>query len=284
VALPPWLVQSQEWAKAAYEILKPIGIVVAGWWTYRRFIADRPRIARAKIDATVTVLEESSAYTIVRANVSLTNTGPVRIVLREGRVELQRIRPLPSGIQAALSNGTAPEAETGHFPWTTAARPSNPHAVTHRHPFGQGKHAYVDVECGQTEELAFDFCVPSEIERCFLYAHFQNTTKSRRRLLWNRGPEIGWASTTAWEFVTANGRKRVIRMNDATAPSYGTKIDAESEDRMTKKQAIETVPNERLVPRDRKDQRLRPSLPEQLPPTVIPQPSTPATSPSEPKK
>jgi hypothetical protein len=188
-----------------------LAVIAAGWWTYKRFIEGRPSIARAKIDAAVVVLEEHAGVTFLRANVSVKNTGPVRIKLSEVSVELQRIRPLPAKLVEHITDSMKPPISQRQFHWTPAALDVGFHIVRHVLPTAEDKEP-IDIEREQVEHLGFDFCIGDEIERFILYAFFRNETKKSFFGSKKRAP--GWTSETCWEFVRVNGRKRAIRLDD----------------------------------------------------------------------
>jgi hypothetical protein len=246
------LAEYRDLANALYETLRPAAIVGAGIWTYLTFIRGRPKIARAKMCVAVTVLDQSGDKTFVRVKVSLENTGPKRIRLRDAKVDLTRIRPLPREIAEAVGKGKSPTVHDGQFGWTTIERQVDDFKST------------TDVECGQIEQLSFDFCLGPEIERFIVYAFFENATKKG----------AGWSSSTEWEFVTVGGRKRVVRLDDSLVPADKVPFGSSPEGSSVEKEKMVTLPIEVDVGAD---QKMRPSLPEPRPLRPTTERTLPAT-------
>lgn len=169
------------WAEIVEAGATTIALIAAGIWSYLLFVRQRQRFPRAEVSHRVACLELMPDNLLVHVCVVVKNLGSVLIRLREGHVQVQKVRPLPPEMAKDLDIGADLVAEgCSEVEWPVVGR--------HNCNWSTAPH---EVEPGESDEFHFDFTVPTSTQTVEVYSYFRNTLKGDR--------EIGWNHTTLVE-------------------------------------------------------------------------------------
>lgn len=110
------LAEIETTAKSINEIVQAIAIVVAGFWTYWLFIAQRSHKKMVVINHKVEFVQPELSKLIVRAMVSVKNNGRVLLIPRLLKITIHQILPikgdLPSNFPTSAPDEAWPELQT----------------------------------------------------------------------------------------------------------------------------------------------------------------------------
>ncbi len=150
-----------------------LALMLGGLWTYLAFI--RQRLALPRLDVSVAVQEASLAQCLlIRAQVSLRNSGNVVVTSDLGEIRLRQVVPPPSHIEEAVISGFDPvPADCAQIEWPMLAGRE-----------WKWKKGEFEIEPGEADSLCADFFVPLQTQVVELYFFLANARK--------RGQNIGW--------------------------------------------------------------------------------------------
>ncbi len=185
------------WMSWAKELLTILAVIVGGIWAYLLFIRTRQKYPRLNLQTVVTVMRYSDSERLLRLGLKLENVGSVLAKLRMTDVYVQQLKPWPHAVLEEIRHMDSTAAETGEGNW--------PLICERKLTFDKGKK---EIEPGEKDEIWLDFIIEGDVEAGLVYAHVQNESKKRHRLLWRR--QIGWNTTVTFT-VQDDGR----RGNDA---------------------------------------------------------------------
>lgn len=171
---PAWLERWKDYADATSSTITVIGLVIAGVWTYMRFVRKRQRFPRANVAHRIADWPVV-AQRLLRLVVRVENLGEVIVRVRTIRAAVMQVLPTPPNVAEAISEGRDPVARgSSEILWDT---------LGDRHCDFSGDGC--EVEPGETEEFIFDFVIPSEVIKVQVYTHVENITKSTKNIGWN---------------------------------------------------------------------------------------------------
>jgi hypothetical protein len=186
-----------EW-KTAAELLEALattlGLLIAAVWTYLVFVRKRQRYPRAKLRIQATLKPVREGLDLLHVVVFVDNMGDVLLQLIGANARVDEVLPLRGEI--AIQLATQPSAL--RRPGETEIRWP---ALDRCDPKWE-KDPY-EVEPGESENIHFDFLIPSTAHTVEVYAHFQNVSK--------RGRDIGWDITALYD-VTSSPKGRALRL------------------------------------------------------------------------
>jgi hypothetical protein len=156
-------------------------IVCGAWWTYILFIEGQVIAPLVKMD--VSHLAITDHENLLRVGIKLTNTGNTRVILKNGYIYIQQVKPLPKcgpiepcifkeindQIKDALKTK---EQKEDRFSW---------HVIRRRN-FNPQTPIYI--EPGETDYTDFEFVIDSEVKAIRVYSYFKNESNE---------DGLGWA-------------------------------------------------------------------------------------------
>lgn len=188
-----WKTVAETWQAA----LTGVGIVVAGWWTYRLFIRQRQQFPRVRLAHDYSVLHLPDGRSLLRVKAKIENCGDVLIEIRKARTRVQQLLPLPPHVEALLKQSHDPPEDGVEFPWTVLASRS-----------WRIDEDLAHVEPGESEVLESDFILAADIDAVTIYSYVENAAKST---------QIGWSDST------------IVRLKEPAAMSDPNRPTGESE-------------------------------------------------------
>lgn len=169
--------------QAAETVLTLLAILVGASWTYKLFRQKRQRYPRGGIEHFFDQLPVDEEKTLLRVSARVENKGDVLLRIVCGEIWLLLVRPYPSKLLAAIREGCDPvQPNKLEYEWPIIAE-------------RKSQSLKYEVEPGETEVIAFDFVLNSDIRSVLAYTHFVNETKRSRLKFWQKH-EIGWNTTT----------------------------------------------------------------------------------------
>ncbi len=168
--------------KDVSEIVKNYGtfaaVIIGGIWTWAAFKRRREKYPNAKVSHTILHRRIDDRRVFLKVVVIIQNTGEVMISLDRRLVRVQQMIPWPTEAMKPVDVG----------PDNTR----NDHSEVEWPLLGEvdisGERLGHEIEPGESDELHFDFVVPSKISTVVVYSYLKNVTKRKR--------EIGWNSTS----------------------------------------------------------------------------------------
>lgn len=137
-----------------------LAIVIGGVWSYKKFVRKREKYPRAKIEHQVFFREILNEKALLRVDISVENVGEILLTFVPKVVFVRRISP----VQEYWFN-----FDPNNTKWELIA--------SERGKISQRK----EIEPGESEQLIYDFIVPSNLEVISIHSYFENLSKSRRR-------------------------------------------------------------------------------------------------------
>src|SRR5262245_61639589 len=150
-------------------------IVIGGWWTYRLFVEHRESKAHLNISHALVIKAISPNLLWIHLTVTAENRGDSLATLHSADVRLQQILPLdPSLDEERRNNNLVPAGQT-QVPWPTLKRSVLP--------------LDDEIEPKESDNIEFDFTIPSSVKTVRVYTYFENAENSstRKRMGWSRG-------------------------------------------------------------------------------------------------
>jgi hypothetical protein len=175
--LPPMTVaeQVESWTASGANVATIIGIAVAGWWAYSRFVKHRTGKPHASIEYGSWDRSLSSAKRLFRLELRIENTGTVLLPIEKLRCEIYQVLPPTAATSQLLSAGTLID-DDGEAKLTCLDERKMEWAKTE-----------FEIEPGESDVVPFDFVIATEVESILIYAHIPNCTK---------GESVGWDLST----------------------------------------------------------------------------------------
>lgn len=138
--------------------------------------------------------------TLLRVTLRIENTGRVLLQLVDARTDVYRVLPLDDDARDRLARDALLDAESHEAQWTCVD------SHERRWPAGD-----VEIEPGESDELGFDFLVPSDVTVVSVYSYVSNANKRNR--------PIGWGKTTTYDMSSPAGD---LRSGAANLSAKGT--------------------------------------------------------------
>jgi hypothetical protein len=150
-----------------------LALLFGGLWTYRAYI--RQRLKFPRLDVTVAVQEASLAQSfLIRAQVSLRNSGSVVATPSRGEIRLRQVIPPPSDIEEAVASGLDPvPADCAQVEW--------PMLAGRKWAWEPGE---FEIEPGESDSLCADFFVPRQTQVIEIYFFLANARKKKHNIGW----------------------------------------------------------------------------------------------------
>lgn len=165
-----------------------IAIIVAGVWSYLRFVQNRQRYPRAKVEHNISHRSFAQDKVLLHVVVIITNVGEILLSLISLETRIQQVLPPPDQVLDLVGKGRSPvlEGET-EINWPAAVDPYELRL----------KGEMCEVEPGESQEFHHDFVVGAEIRTVAVYTHVMNEKKRARQL--------GWDATTLYDLPASEG-------------------------------------------------------------------------------
>ena len=175
-------------------IVSIIAILVGATWTYNIFLKERRNYAYANIEHKTSYIKLSNQINLLIITVKVTNPGNTRLLLKEGNIRIQQIKPLTScsnnscyinQINTAIHQE---EQKIDQFSWPLLFK-----RVRIWEPL-------IEIEPKEEEQLNFEFAIPAKITHIRIYTHFPNLQKTRI----NKNEfdnKFGWSLSTYYSFI-----------------------------------------------------------------------------------
>ena len=150
-----------------------LALIFGGLWTYLAFI--RLRLALPRLEVSAIVQEATMAKCLlIRAQVSLRNTGNVVAASDRGEIRLRQVIPPPSHVEEAIRSGLDPvPADCAQVEWPMLAGRN----------WKWEKGAF-EIEPGESDSLCADFFVPLQAQVVELYFFLANARKKNQNVGW----------------------------------------------------------------------------------------------------
>ncbi len=150
-------------------------VIIGGLWTYAAFARRREKYPRAKVSHRILHRKIDDGRVFLKVVVVIQNIGEVMISLDRRFVRVQKMIPWPT--EAMKPVDVQPD------------NTRNDHAEVEWPLLGEvdisGEEPGHEIEPGESEELHFDFVVPSETNTVVVYSYLKNVTKRKREIGWN---------------------------------------------------------------------------------------------------
>jgi hypothetical protein len=179
----PLAEQVEHWTASSANVATVIGIAIAGWWAYSRFLKHRTGKPHASIGYDSWDRSVSSAKRWFRLELRIENTGTVLLPIEKLRCEIYQVLPLTSESADLLAAETLID-DDGEAKLTCLDEQRREWAKTE-----------FEIEPGESDIVAFDFVIAAEVESILVYAHIPNCTKGER---------VGWDLSTIHDFCRLN--------------------------------------------------------------------------------
>lgn len=181
--------------EALQSFVETMAIIVAGVWAYERFIKGRADHPYPKIQHRIEHFELGKGIVYLSVFVTLTNEGKTKLDLRDGKVHIRQVSPMPGRIkdlfEKSVKDGKSIEVRNGKIPglfidsgqrigWDTlGARDWG--RTTKRKPI---------IEPGQTKEFQFDFLIEENINVIAIISYINE--------------DAGWGLATLYSLKDSN--------------------------------------------------------------------------------
>lgn len=168
--------------QAIESLLTALAILAAGVWTYLRFLRNRQRLPRVRLETSIHQRPIREGTCFLRVSVRIINQGEVLLPLTNGFTLLQRVRPWPEAVLGHRVGEPQPAEGSRHKPeisWPEVAKISC-----------EWDKGVWEIEPKDHETFHFDFIVDSAIETLNVYSYFQNDRKTDR----TKDRKIGWSN------------------------------------------------------------------------------------------
>ena len=170
-----------DWIDAGATIVQSLAIVAGGIWAYLKFVRGRLNLPRASLKHQI-VHYQAEDCILLHVNTVITNPGSIVLNLLEGLIRVQQVLPLKDPVRDVVIAGGDPVREG---------------ELEVRWPrLGERRSKWADngleIEPGETDEVASDFLIPRSAGTIVVYTHFENAQKKRPQ-------PIGWGLTSLYE-------------------------------------------------------------------------------------
>lgn len=156
-------------------------LIIGGIWTYTQFIQHREFYPRANISHQISDLALPDSQTLLRVRVSIENSGNTLLEITKGEVRIQRVLPLSRIITDNLHSRADPiRGGPQRLPWP---------AIRLRHLKWAPREFHI--EPGETQQIDFDFVIPSDIRAINAYSWIQSAKN-------DASTSLGWSSSTLY--------------------------------------------------------------------------------------
>jgi hypothetical protein len=169
---------------AVQSVITILAVIVGGVWTYNIFIKERQHYPHVNIKQEVSHIELPDKTKLLHNRIILTNTGHVRLVVKEALATVGQILPLDKKSSVAGELAAAlkeKERKEDRFRW--------PLLCQRKKIFEKP----MDIEPGEDDEIAFDFVIPSHVEVVRVYCWFQNEMKTKG------DDKVGWRASLYYD-------------------------------------------------------------------------------------
>ncbi len=164
-----------------------IAIIVAGVWSYLRFVQNRQRYPRANVEHCISHRPFAQDKVLLHVVVIITNVGEILLSLITLETRIQQVLPISGQVLDVVANGRSPVPEgKTEVDWP----PVDSHKLCL-----EGETC--EVEPAESQEFHHDFVVGAEIRTVAVYTHIMNEKKRAR--------ELGWEATTLYDLPASEG-------------------------------------------------------------------------------
>ena len=187
------------WTESAGNVAQVFAFASGGLWALQRYRREREKWPRAGVEHSLEHRRLDDA-TLLRVTLRIENTGRVLLQLVDARTDVYRVLPLDDDARDRLARDALLDAESHEAQWTCVD------SHERRWPAGD-----VEIEPGESDELGFDFLVPSDVTVVSVYSYVSNANKRNR--------PIGWGKTTTYDMSSPAGD---LRSGAANLSAKGT--------------------------------------------------------------
>ena len=153
-----------------------VGIILAGFWTYVKFIKKREKYPRASINHRIVEKELPNNKKLIHLFVEIENISDVLLRLVSYDVRISQVLPLSNELSNKLSGEENLFCEDDtELPWSIL--------LPRTKKFKKGSH---EVEPLEKQDFNFDVIVEKDIKTIHVYSYFKNESKTKREIGWNR--------------------------------------------------------------------------------------------------
>jgi len=173
--------QSKEIVDIIQSVVTVFAIVVSGLWSYRLFVQNRQRYARASITHEITHVPIVDDKILLHVSVTVFNKGDILLPLESMETTIQRMLPPPNEVLDSIAKGheLVSEGETEYIWPLLGSRESR-----------WEKHKR-EIESNESQDIHYDFIIDAEIQVIQVCSFLQNETKP--------GRDIGWDLTSLYD-------------------------------------------------------------------------------------
>lgn len=167
--------QWKDLAQAAQAAVASLGILAAGFWTYRLFVRQRLGYPKAALEIISDVVRLRDGYIMAHATVRISNQGNVLLRSEEAELRLRQVVPLPEEVSAAIDHGYDPvQKSKAEIEW--------PMLAGREWRWNRGD---FELEPGEIEFLHADFFFSAKVEAIEYYFYLRNPAKRPKKLGWS---------------------------------------------------------------------------------------------------
>jgi len=158
-------------------LAKILALVIGAAWAVWNFNWRRARAPKVHLEHEFYTRPLGDSVRLVTVTLAIHNRGNGLFACERGETRLHQVFPLrlPPEILTALKSGAV----------TRAGAPIHEgETVVPWHPFQTHKFRHVEVEPGESDCIAFDFVVPSDVETVRAYTFIANRSKQKQNIGW----------------------------------------------------------------------------------------------------
>lgn len=193
IPIPATLDEWKTAAEAIQAMATTLGFIVAALWTYLVFIRNRQTYPRAKLRMQAALKPLSSTTDLLHVVVFVDNVGGVLLKLVGASARVDEVLPLQAELAAQLAQHSDKLRRAGE---TEIRWP----AMDRCEP--QWLNSPYEIEPSESENIHFDFLIPSSANTVEIYVHFQNESKA--------GRDIGWDLTALYDIISSTKRRKLV--------------------------------------------------------------------------
>ena len=160
----------ETWSNAGANAAQMAALVVAGWWTYSRFIRQRQPFPRATVELVITHRQLVAEHTFLRVVAKVNNVGNALLETELLRADVYQVLPVAPETAAKLADGSLVPEEGREAAWLFLDSRTG----------GWPGH----IEPGEWDEFGFDFVIPADVTTVFIYTYIKNVKQKKRDLGW----------------------------------------------------------------------------------------------------
>lgn len=169
----------------ALPVVTMVAIIIGGVWTYATFI--REQTTYPEIQETVSHLAITDHVNLLRVGIKLTNTGKTSLLLNDGNIRIQQVKPfLECSGEQCISKEINDALRTvkqknAHFSWPQI--------------FKQIVTTSIDIQPGETDYIDFEFVIPSDVEVIRVYSSLRHKDEGKK----DDGKKV-WGNSVIYDF------------------------------------------------------------------------------------